>query len=137
MLLSAIALGIGTAAGIANAAYSHWKYKDQKKYNSAEAQKNRDWETEMSNTAYQRATADMEAAGLNPAMMYGGGSAASTPTASSASINANGETPFLIQGLQAASGMMSSAAQVMSASKPGTQSYANAAKIIASIAKFV
>lgn len=37
----------------------------------------------MSNTAYSRATADMRNAGLNPALMYGSGSAASTPTAGS------------------------------------------------------
>lgn len=40
------------------------------------------YNTQMSNTAYQRATADMKAAGLNPMMMFGSGSAASSPTMS-------------------------------------------------------
>lgn len=55
-------------------------------FNAAEAQKQRDWETEMSNTAVQRAAADYEAAGLNPylAVTGGGGIGASTPSGSSA-----------------------------------------------------
>lgn len=52
---------------------------------AAEAQKNRDFQAQMSNTAYQRASQDMEKAGLNPAMMFGSGSAASSPGGSMAS----------------------------------------------------
>lgn len=55
-------------------------------FNSEEAQKNRDWQEYMSNTSYQRATADMQAAGLNPALLMGrGSSGASTPSGSVAS----------------------------------------------------
>lgn len=48
-------------------------------YNSQEAERQRQWEENMSNTSYQRAVKDLEAAGLNPvlAIMNGG---ASTPS---------------------------------------------------------
>lgn len=57
----------------------------QNNFNAKQAQIQRDWETEMSNTAYQRAVADMQAAGLNPAMLYqSGGQGASTPSGANA-----------------------------------------------------
>lgn len=53
-----------------------------------EAQKNRAFQEEMSSTAYQRSSQDMQKAGLNPMMMFGSGSAASTPGGGQASFQA-------------------------------------------------
>ena len=53
-------------------------------YNTAEADKNRAWQEEMSNTSYQRAVEDMKKAGINPIMAIQQGGA-STPSGASAS----------------------------------------------------
>lgn len=59
--------------------------QQSEQFNAQEAEKNRNFQQQMSNTAYQRSSADMKAAGLNPMAMFGGGSAASTPAGSTAS----------------------------------------------------
>lgn len=58
---------------------------------SREAEKNRDWQADMSNSAYQRGMADMKAAGLNPMLAYRQGGA-STPSGATAQVHNIGES---------------------------------------------
>ena len=75
--------------------------------NSHEAAKQRAWEKMMSDTQYQRAVADLKAAGLNPAMMYAsGGSGAGTP--SGASATSGGTNGNIFNAIGAISGLMNS-----------------------------
>jgi hypothetical protein len=71
----------------ANIAAQQQMQAQTQSFNAGQAQIARDYNTQMSSTAYQRSSADMKAAGLNPSMMFGSGGPASVPSSPSASVS--------------------------------------------------
>lgn len=103
----------------------------EQKYNSAEAQLNRDWQEKMSNSAIQRQVADLKAAGLNPwlALQNGmsGASVGSGAMATSSAGSAGQRTPKWSQLINAAN-------QLIGQGRSFASSEANAAMRLLSVA---
>lgn len=69
--------------------YSAWSQLQAEDYNANQAELNRNFQEKMSSSAYQRATADMRAAGINPMVAYMQGGA-STPSGGMGSVGPSG-----------------------------------------------
>ena len=104
-------------------------------FSAQQAQIQRDWEQYMSNTSYQRAVADLKAAGLNPAMLYAsGGQGASTPSGASASASRGGASMDVIGSIGNVINSINGARWIDATTKKNEMTKGNAKSLYQSVA---
>lgn len=118
LLLPLLGAGIGAAGSALGGLFNMFGQNAANESNQKIAQAQMDFQERMSNTAYQRSTADMRAAGVNPMLAYMQGGASSPSGASIAMQNANpgdivsGSANSALQGYRQAMEMEGTAASI-------------------------
>lgn len=112
-------------------------------FNHKEAELNRQWQERMSNTSYQRAVKDLQAAGLNPALAINGLSGATTPSGGQATVSsaqgamASGSAPSAISASEGNySGQMEYLGGMLGLLSAGIAGIGSAAQAFGGLGKF-